>query len=226
MSRTLEQAASPTQTRGPARAGGAAWKAGRVRLPRLVLGALLVAGAALAFTAVALTLGDRQPVLAAARAVQAGHVFSPADLTVVRVAADNNTTLVPAGDRDRVVGQTAALPLPAGALLTPDAVGEGRFPPAGEAVVAVAVKQGQYPPGLAGGATVTAVAGADPAQPAGESSAGAVRVPAVVVSVEPNSDGQGGVTVSLLMDAEDALVLAEQPVGRVVLVWRAPGEGE
>ncbi|MGH3717139.1 MAG: SAF domain-containing protein [Micromonosporaceae bacterium] len=226
MSRTLEQAASPAQARVPARAGGAAWKAGRVRWPRLAVGLLLVVGAALAFTAVALTLGDRQPVLATTRAVPAGHVFTSGDLTVVRVAADDTTAFVAAGDRDRVVGQSAALPLPAGALLTADAVGEGRFPPAGEAVVAVAVKQGQYPPGLAGGATVTAVAGADPAQTGGESSAGAVRVPAVVVAVEQNSDGQGGVTVSLLMDAEDALVLAEQPVGRVVLVWRAPGEGE
>ena len=125
----------------PARAGRGPWRAARRRrrMPFVALGGLLVVVCVLGFAYGAAQLGDRVRVLAVARPVAAGHVFTAADLRPVSAARDASLTLIPASDAERVVGRTAVVPLLAGTLLTPGLVGDAAFPPAGKVAASVAL---------------------------------------------------------------------------------------
>src|SRR5436305_2323608 len=103
----------------------------RRSLPWLLLGILLVAGSALAFAVTSSRLSSRQPVLALARNVPAGHVLEAGDLSVVNVGADASLTLIPSSSESSVLGRPAAMPLAAGSLLTDAELGVGVTPPSG-----------------------------------------------------------------------------------------------
>ncbi len=202
----------------------------RRSLPYLVLGIVLVSGFAVAFAATSLRVGGRQPVLAVAQSVPAGHVLTAGDLRVVHVAADAGLAVVPASRRASVVGQPVAVPLVAGALLAPDQIGAPRFPPPGQAVVGVSVEPGRYPPGLEAGARVAVLVipgqdnAAGPAVGGGQAGQGAVSVTATVVGVQAGGgDQQGGVVVSLLLAEDAAMRVAGAASGQVSLVLLSPG---
>jgi len=191
----------------------------RRSLPWLMLGVLLVAGCALAFAVTSLRLSGRQPVLALARSVPAGHVLTSGDLQVVNVAADSNLALIPASSESSVLGQPAALPLVAGSLLTTAEVGTDRMPPAGWAVVGVALKAGQYPPEVAPGDRVMIVTtagtggGTAPTGTAPPTAATVVRVHVAPV------DSSAATVVSLQVpEADSAAVAAAASNGAVSLV--------
>lgn len=117
------------------------------RRPGVALAALVVIGVCAALAGTLLVRADRRiTVLALAQPVAAGHQIRDGDLRVVRVGA-SDVTLVPARDRHRVVGATAATDLVAGMLLTPAALTEPFIPGPGEAVVGVALRPGQLPAG-------------------------------------------------------------------------------
>ena len=207
--------------RGPA---GVALQARRRSGPLAVAGVLLVAGCALAFALAWLRAGDRAPVLAISRTVAAGQLITADDLTVVRVSAQGQVTLVPASQEAAVAGHTATATLPAGSLLSPADIGAAP-PGAGQALVGVAVKAGQFPPDLAAGDTVDVLA--TPAGPATGDSAAGSGLPAgraVVVLVSQQQDTPGTAVVELRVP-QDALpqVAAAAAAGQIDLATVAPG---
>ena len=77
----------------------------------LALGVALVAVGALAAAWLVSTSSARVAVLVAARDVPYGTVLTDADLSTVEVAGTGGVAVIPAGERDRVVGRVAATPL-------------------------------------------------------------------------------------------------------------------
>jgi hypothetical protein len=189
-------------------------------------GAALVALGGLAAAGLVAQAGDRVDVLAVARTVPVGQTIAAADVTVARVPADPALAPVPAAQRDRVVGRVAAVDLRPGTLLTAGEVTDTAVPGAGEQLVGVAARPGQLPArGLRPGDQVLAVpvpgdqARADETAPgAGEPVAGRV------VQVGP-PDGEGVVTVDLLVGQDTGARLAGlASTGRLALVL-LPAQG-
>jgi hypothetical protein len=210
-----------TRTDGSAVRGPAVALGRRFSGRHVLVGAILVIAAALAFYLTAVRIDERTAVLTVAAAVPAGHVLTEADLSVARIVPDPAVPVVPADQRSSVVGRTTALPLSQGALLAPAALGPAEWPPAGESVIGVPVKAGRAPAGITAGVHVTAVvlpAASTTGQPAGEM----VQARAVVVAAgEP--DATGAVAVSLLMTRADALRLVGT-AGEVALILQG-GDG-
>ncbi|MGH3947508.1 MAG: SAF domain-containing protein [Pseudonocardiaceae bacterium] len=212
--------------------GRGSWRAARParRVPYLAVGGLLVVVCILAFAYTAATLGGRTPVLAVARPVAAGQVFTAADVRQVPAVDDAGLGLIPASQATVVVGRTAVVPLLPGTLLTRAVVGQAQFPPVGTVVASVALKPGTYPQGLAAGANVAVFLTSS--VPAGGQQApltlqaeavSPVRLSASVLGVDPGGDGQGATVVTLLTDAADADRLAG--AAGVVLMQTPPGSG-
>jgi len=194
----------------------------RVSPLRILLAAVLILGFALAGAVVADGIDTRVPVLATAHRINAGQVITDSDLTVVRVAADGAVATVPEADRRHVVGSAAAVPLVAGALLSPAQVGAAAWPAAGQSLAAVAVKPGRLPSTLAPGSRVlvlvvptstTADAGSTP-QP--------VQAEATVWSLDEAKDQSGDTAASLLIAEADGRRVAAA-VGDVTLVQLGVG---
>lgn len=194
-------------------------------VPWMVLGVILVIGGALVFAAVASAMAGRQAVLAMAHAVPAGQVVQDDDLVVVNLASDGNLRAIAAGDRHTVVGQTAALDLIEGTLVTRDHLGAGSGPGEGKAVIGLALAPGQVPSSeLAPGDRVEVLdTGANPV--AGERAAPRVLAAARVSEAKPVETGAatGDLAVSLVVDkgqAPDIAAAAAQK--RVTLVLVSP----
>jgi hypothetical protein len=186
-----------------------------------MLGLVLVSVSAVGFLVFSLQSAGRVPVLALARDVRAGQVLTAADLRVAHVAAEEDVGLIPAGERDQVVGRPAAVPRPAGALLAPADLGPAAFPPAGKALVATGVKAGRYPPGLTSGAVVTVLVAPDDASAAGGGQVQSFSALVESVTVQP-STADGSVVVALLMDPGPATTVGAAAAGTVSLVQLAP----
>src|SRR4029453_9639233 len=69
--------------------------------------------------------GERVPVLVVAREVPAGKVVGDQDVRVAELGLAPGVATLGIGDRGRVVGQVASVPLAAGQILTPTAIVEG-----------------------------------------------------------------------------------------------------
>lgn len=192
--------------------------------PYLVLGLLLPALCAGAFLWISLATDDHRPVLALAREVTVGHVVTAQDLRSVRVEVDPGVLVVDARQAAGVVGKTMSVSLPAGALLTPDAVDAPAIPVAGQAIVSLALKAGQFPAEVGPGARVAVVfvsggtSGAVPRASAPES--GTWR--GVVTSVAMPPDEQVTV-VSVQLTEAAASQVAAVPAGQLSLVLVAGG---
>ncbi len=185
-----------------------------------VIGVLVVTVCAMVFAAGWVQAGNRKPVLAIVHAVAAGQLLTAADLQVVRVSASGPVSLVPAAQETGVLGQPAAGPLSAGALLTSGDVGPAA-PAAGQDDLGVAVKAGQYPPDLSAGQTVDVLAA--PAASSGGSSSQATSSPAlpvgqaIVLGVDVNASS--GATVVELRLSQNAVpqVAAAAATGQIAL---------
>jgi hypothetical protein len=208
----------------PGRVDASGGLPGRVRAPRhMLVGAALMVGSALLFAVVGLRADPAVPVLALAQPVAAGEVIGETHLQVVHIVPDPRVELVPASQRQTVVGRTAAVPLAEGGLLSPAQLGAVAWPPSGQSVLAVPVATGRMPAGLSAGSVVSVLHW--PARveaPDGGEAAGLVTVPAVVVAVEePNVAGVR--VVSLLLSSAQARQVAA--ADGVVLVVESPGSG-
>jgi predicted RecA/RadA family phage recombinase len=118
---------------------------------RMLVGALIALGSAFAAAVLYADAGERRPVLALAEPVAAGQVIEDDDLREVMVAVDGQLAVVDADDRASVVGRTAAVPLAAGALLTPDQLGDERLLDPADAVFGALLAEGTYPAELRAG---------------------------------------------------------------------------
>jgi len=119
---------------------------GRQRRWSLVLLAvLLTVGSALAFVILWLNAGDKKPVLAVARPVQAGQTFTAEDLTVVRISIDPGIAPVASSARSQVIGRTASVDLLPGTLLVADAVGDPDSGDADTRILSVSLDAARVP---------------------------------------------------------------------------------
>jgi hypothetical protein len=197
----------------------------RRSVPHLVLGVLLALACAAGFAYFSVAAGDRKPALALARPVVVGQLLTAPDLRVVNVAVDPGVAIVPGSQASYVVGRVVATSLPAGALLSPDVLGDGSVPGAGRAVAALALKAGQFPPEIAPGARVSVVSvpSSTSVSTGPASSPGSARIwPATVVSVSGRANEQTTV-VSVELGESDALEVAAVPVGQLSVVKLAAG---
>ena len=172
--------------------------AGRNR-SRVALGAFLILTLSLAFAITYSNGHERTPVLAVARSVAPGAVIAAADLREVGISSDRGLQPIPAAERNRVVGRTAAVALSPGTLLTNAQLASGPSVGPGRAVVGVALKPGQFPPELRVGDAVTIVlaAAGDAASVDGGTGAAAVSVEGRISGVTPSSGGGPETVVSL-----------------------------
>jgi hypothetical protein len=199
----------------------------RRSIPHLLLGALLVLACAAAFLVVSLNSGDKESVLALARPVSVGQVLTAQDLKQVNVAVDPGVSIVGVSQAASVVGKTMSTSLPAGALLTLDAVGGAGFPAAGQALAALSLKAGQFPVEVSPGAHVSVVfvpgqSGAALASPPTPDST--TVWPAVVTSVTSPPNQQTTV-VSVQVSQAAARQIAAVPAGQLSIAM-LPGSGQ
>jgi hypothetical protein len=194
----------------------------RRSVPHLLVGALLVLACAAGVMLYSLAAGQRQRVLAVARPVPVGHVLSTADLREVSIAADPGVSILAASQAPTVVGRMMATSLPAGSLLTPEALGAALVPAPGQAITALALKAGAFPPELAPGARVTVVFVPGP-------STGPLSVlmsptwQATVISVTGRADEQTTV-ISLQLAEAAARQVAAVPAGQLSVVMLPGGD--
>ncbi len=201
----------------------------RRSIPHLLLGVLLVLACAAAFAVVSLNSGNRQQVLALARPVSVGQMLTAQDLQQVSVAADPGVSIVDASQAASVMGKTMSTSLPAGALLTLDAVSGAGIPAEGEAIAALSLKAGQFPPEVSPGTHVSVVfvpgqAGATVSSPStADSLPGSGTVwPAVVTSVTTPPNEQTTV-VSVQLSEDAAREVAAVPAGQLSIVMLSGG---
>lgn len=194
------------------------------RRPLLVaLGVLLVALGALATWWLLDRAGDRVSVLAVVREVPYGAVVTEGDLAVTAVSVDPSVPIVPASERDSVVGAIAATRLLPGSLLSPASVMAVAPPSAGEVLVGVAVGSSRMPAtGLREGDRI-AVVGIPPQGDDIDRSA-ISAIDATVVRVG-DADLDGVVVVDVAVVPGDGPALAAWSAsGRVAIVVRSRGE--
>lgn len=165
---------------------------------------------------------ERVDVLAASRDIPWGAAITRDDLSRARVAAEEPGRVVPADEIESVVGQTATGPIAAGRLLAPGDVGERPVPGPGELLIGLRAEPGTIPGrGLRPGEVVHVVPIVDAdsgADPVGESSSG---FDARVLDVG-QPDGQGVVTVDVVVSNQAAQQATDAAAGRVLLVLRGP----
>jgi hypothetical protein len=170
--------------------------------------------------------GDRVPVLAVARDVPAGSTISAADLEVVRVSADPSLDPIAAGQRADVVGQTAAVDLVAGTLLTDGQLGDSALVEGGDAVVGLPLTDAQLPTtDLRPGDTVVVV----DTTPPDVSSTSTATTPTAplgegrVFSIVETDDDQGARLVSLVVDEEVAGAITAAAANGTARLYLVPG---
>lgn len=191
--------------------------------------ALAAAGGVLTATIVAHS-GDRVAVLALAHPVPVGATITPGDLTIAHVGADPALSPVRAADESSVVGQVAAVGLPAGSLLTRADLSATALPAAGQQLVGVAVKPGQLPARtLTAGSRVLIVqtpggfTGTDSGSTTQASGVLVAPIPASVVDVSPPAT-DGTVVVDVLVSAAAGpRVAAIASTGHVALIEQPAG---
>ena len=216
-----------TSSQGTARADGFARAmpvAATVRAPRarrrpvlLALGVALVAVGALAAAWLVSSSSARVAVLVAARDVPYGTVLTDRDVSTVEMGGTAGVAVIPAAERDQVVGMVASTTIVAGSLLAPAQLTAAAPPVPGEVLVGVPLKADRLPAGgLAPGDRVLIVdtPGADGDPPTGPPA----TLAATVVRVGP-ADLNGVSVLDVTVAAGDGPALAARAAtGRIALV--------
>ncbi|GHG04248.1 SAF domain-containing protein [Streptomyces filamentosus] len=188
--------------------------------------ALIAAGGSGGFLAFQAT-GERTPVLAVARPVQAGDVIKDADLIEAQVQLDAALKPVLAAERDKVVGKRAAVALTPGSLLTQGQATSRTLVKAGERLVGIGLKASQMPATrLSPGDKVLVVATPAEGQIAGEDGKrpAPVEIAARIVKVGEKQATTGDTVVDVAVPSQFGAVLAAQAAtGDVALVVDSPG---
>ncbi|GAB4086352.1 hypothetical protein GCM10028784_29820 [Myceligenerans cantabricum] len=149
------------------------------------------------------TASTSDQVLVAAQGIERGEQITASDLTRASLNPDPSVATIPAGQLQDVVGQRAAVSIPAGSLLAPGAVTSDLVPSAGRAVVGV-VLPAPVAPGTAlhPGDEVRVIV-----TPSGGEGEPALHE-ASVVAVHADPTGQAGVVVDVELPELEATALA------------------
>jgi hypothetical protein len=227
----VPQSTTPTTSRtngssrvqpGPNDALGSTARMAARNRTRVLLGCLVLVISMLAAAVLFSNASDRHPVLVVSRAVAAGQVLQSADVRDEMVAVGPGVNTIPAADRTRVVGRTAAVALSPGGLLNNGQLTDGHQVDSSLAVLGASLKEGQYPSGLRSGDRVLAYV-IPPDSASGESSI-PKPIDATVVKVEQGVDSSGSIVVSVAVAPGDAGVLtAAAARNRLSLVLAPPG---
>lgn len=171
----------------------------------LIAGVLLVAVGAVTAYSLAAASTHRTSVIALAADIAWGETITAADIVEAQIVTDPALQPIAWPDRLQVIGQLAAIDLPAGSLLTTRGVMGEQVPSEGQALVGVAVKVGQMPATtLAPGQQVRVSHTA--AKQIGDDGATA-SVSAVVYRIG-ELDAAGGRTIDVLVAETDADTVA------------------
>lgn len=205
---------------GQGRPGGSLPTRARVR-SQMVIGILLVVGAALIGALLFLNAGDRVSALAVRDGVPAGQKITRENLISKSVAGVDGAIAVE--DVDQVVGKSAVVGLVDGQVLTEGVVNDEQLPKSGQAMAGLALTASQLPgDGLEAGdqVRVIAVPGADTAASGDLSEAGQVLAPtAIVYSVREATSGEAAKIVTVIVPADAADQIAvHSAAGRVAIV--------
>lgn len=188
------------------------------RKPVVVAAAIIViALGALLAAYLTTVVGNTRPVVAVRNDIARGETISQADLVVVQITPDPALKTVPSSELASLVGKHASVDLPAGGLVTTNAVTDAPIPAAGQSLVGAALTPAQLPaepllPGEKVRIVNTPRQQDDP--PTGQPGS----VPAIVVGTHPIGD-QGQVVVDVTVPQNVAGKLAAAiATGRVALV--------
>lgn len=193
----------------------------RVRLRRqpawLIGGILAVCLGGLASAFLVMNVASTDEVLAVTATVHRGETIESDDLVVVSIGTAEALNTVPSTAVDEVVGQTALVDMPEGALVVAGSYGQD--PLADDAVrIGVRLEAGRYPLGLVAGSTVGVVAlpseGAEPTDDKGLPG----TAPATLAAA-PIEQPDGSVVINLIVTQERADSVARRASGgRLALV--------
>lgn len=176
------------------------------RVPWIMLGLLLTAGASLAFLAALGSRGERVSVVAAAHDLQPGQPVALGDLRTVTINADVDVPVVSADQASTLVGRVPVAPLSSGTLITSTMLAEGTTVAEGETVVGANLAPGEIPgPDLLAGDRVALVEVAS--TNAAESSSPTVLSMGSVYSIDELSD-KGDVLVALRVPLDSGAAVA------------------
>jgi hypothetical protein len=158
-----------------------------------------------------------QEVVAVRSSVQRGELISREDLVAVRIGVDPALSPIPASHLDGVVGQRAAMDLPAGGLVTRDSIASTVVPAQDMSVVGVALPAALLPgEPLRAGDQVRVVA--TPGQQGDVEDGEQRSITATVVGIYPDADSdQTVVSVEVSYD-QAAELAARAATGKVALV--------
>ena len=172
---------------------------------RAAAGVVLLIGCSLGVGVAYSNAAQRSPVLALAHTVRAGQHIADSDLREVLVGSPPADATIAASRRAGVVGRTASVDLPAGALLAPSMVASGPAAASGRSVIGASLHDGQFPAELVAGDRVLVVV--LPSEN-GSSDLQSPSSPVEATVVGSRSIDQGGVTVSLAVEPSAAAELA------------------
>ncbi|HEX6887071.1 MAG TPA: SAF domain-containing protein [Candidatus Nanopelagicales bacterium] len=196
------------------------------RRPWLIAtGALLASVGALAVVWLVGAAGQRTDVLVLRQEVAYGEPIEVSDLGIARVSVDPGVAVLPAAERDLIVGQVATTRLLPGTLVTADMVAASGEPTAGRVLVPIAVPAERMPAGgLRAGDRILAVdAGGTTETATGSGPSSGLQVPAAVVRVGA-VDVNGVTVVDVTTNAASGPQLAIAAAnGRVAIVVQPSG---
>jgi Flp pilus assembly protein CpaB len=189
---------------------------------RVLLGLVLLLAGVLGTLAIVQQAGQRSPVLVMARSVQAGQVIGADDVRVAELGIAPGVATLGAGERDRVVGRRAAVPLEQGQVLGPAVIADGPALAAGLVAMSLALAPEHAAAGqLRAGDQVAVVASSKQDEPTADVSSGVLLSPVSVLSVLTQGDDSGAdrkLLVSLAVRPGQAALLARAAQGTLDLV--------
>jgi hypothetical protein len=196
-------------------------KSGRGRMPEVAVALVLVLGFGLAGVLWHLRSVDRAAAVAVSEPITRGEPISAGDLRVVYVADGEALAYVDPSDSRRLVGASALVDLPAGALITPGMVARPSPVGPGDGIVGLSLEPGQYPEfDLAPGDLVDVVVIGGGSGESGEGPSSAVV--AEGAEVHAIRDLAGGeqklISLKASTDAADAIAAVDQASVRLVRV--------
>jgi Flp pilus assembly protein CpaB len=194
---------------------------------RVLIGLALLLVGVLGTLGIVQQAGQRSPVLVMARAVQAGQVIDTGDVRVAELGVAPGVATLGVGERARVVGRVAAVPLESGQVLSPAVVADGPALAAGQVAMSMALAPEHAAAGLLrAGDRVAVLASGKPGDTIASGRAGVLLSPVRVLSVLPQGDDTSAdrkLLVSLAVRPEQAVLLAQATQGTLDLVLLPAG---